>query len=45
VPILAFGAHAPAGPIGARKTIADIAETIAMKLGLPKGSCGTAWPA
>ena len=31
VPILAFGAGAPAGPIGARATLADIAETIAAK--------------
>jgi phosphopentomutase len=45
VPILAFGAGAPAGPIGARPTLADIAETIAAKLGLPKGPHGTAWPA
>jgi phosphopentomutase len=45
VPILAFGSKAPAGPIGARASLADIAETIAAKLGLPKGSHGTAWPA
>ncbi len=45
VPILAFGAGAPAGPIGARSSLADIAETIAAKLGLPKGLHGTAWPA
>ena len=45
VPILAFGAGAPAGPIGARASLADIAETIATKLGLPKGPHGTAWPA
>jgi len=45
VPILSFGAGAPPGPIGARKTLADIAETIAAKLGLPKGAHGTAWPA
>ncbi len=45
VPILAFGAGAAPGPIGARKTLADIAETIAAKLGLPKGPHGTAWPA
>ena len=45
VPIIAFGAGAPAGPIGARKTLADIAETIAAKLGLPKGPHGQAWPA
>jgi phosphopentomutase len=45
VPILAFGAGAPAGPIGARKSLADIAETIAQKLGLPKGPHGVAWRA
>jgi len=45
VPILAFGAGAPAGPIGARSSLADIAETIAAKLSLPKGPHGAAWPA
>jgi phosphopentomutase len=45
VPILAFGAQAPAGPIGARSSLADIAETIATKLGLPRGSHGRPWPA
>jgi phosphopentomutase len=45
VPILAFGAGAPAGPIGARATLADIAETVAAKLGLPKGPHGRAWKA
>ncbi|HKN27893.1 MAG TPA: phosphopentomutase [Roseiarcus sp.] len=45
VPIVAFGAGAPAGPIGARSSLADIAETIAAKLGLPKGPYGQAWPA
>ncbi len=44
VPILAFGAGAPAGPIGARKSLADIAESIAVKLGLPRGAYGAAWP-
>jgi phosphopentomutase len=43
VPILAFGAGAAAGPIGARSTLADVAETIAMKLGLPRGAHGGAW--
>ena len=38
VPILAFGAgRRAAGPIGARASLADIAETIAAKLGLPPG--------
>jgi phosphopentomutase len=45
VPILAFGAGARAGPIGVRASLADIAETIAAKLGLPKGSHGAAWAA
>ena len=45
VPILAFGAGAAPGPIGARSSLADVAETIAAKLGLPKGPHGTAWPA
>jgi phosphopentomutase len=45
VPIVAFGAGAPAGPIGARSSLADIAETIAAKLGLPKGPHGQAWSA
>ena len=45
VPILAFGAGAKAGPIGARKSLADIAETIAAKLSLPKGPHGQAWEA
>jgi phosphopentomutase len=45
VPIVAFGAGSAPGPIGARKTLADIAETIAEKLGLPRGAHGTAWPA
>jgi phosphopentomutase len=43
VPILALGAGAPAGPIGARASLADIAETIAVKLGLPRGAHGRAW--
>jgi phosphopentomutase len=45
VPILAFGAGAPAGPIGARASLADIGETIAAKLGLPAGAHGRAWAA
>ncbi len=43
VPIVAFGAGAPAGPIGARATLADIAETLAAELGLPKGPHGKTW--
>ena len=45
VPILAFGGGAPAGPIGPRSSLADVAETIAVKLGLPRGPHGTAWAA
>jgi phosphopentomutase len=45
VPIVAFGAGAPGGPIGGRATFADMAETIAQKLGLTKGAHGTAWAA
>ena len=45
VPILAFGAGAPAGPIGGRMSLADIGETLAAKLGLPKGRHGKAWAA
>jgi phosphopentomutase len=45
VPILAFGAGAPAGPIGARASRAPVAETIAVKLGLPAGPHGQAWTA
>ena len=45
VPILAFGGGAPAGPIGARSSLADVAETIAVKLGLPRGPHGRAWAA
>ncbi len=45
VPILAFGGGVSPGPIGARASLADVAETIAAKLGLPKGPHGSAWPA
>jgi phosphopentomutase len=45
VPILAFGADAPVGPIGARSSLADVAETISAKLGLPRGPHGAAWTA
>ena len=43
VPILAFGAGARPGPIGARASLADVGETIAVKLGLPRGPHGRAW--
>ena len=45
VPILAFGAGASPGPIGARLSLADIGETIALKLALPRGLHGEAWAA
>jgi len=45
VPILAFGAGSAPGPIGARSSLADVAETIALKLGLPRGPQGAAWAA
>jgi phosphopentomutase len=45
VPILAFGGGVLPGPIGARASLADVAETIAAKLGLPKGPHGSAWDA
>ena len=44
VPILAFGTGAPAGADRGPVILADIAETIAAKLGLPKGPHGAAWP-
>src|ERR1700729_1215080 len=43
VPILAFGGGATPGPIGARTTLADIAETVAHRLGLPAGAHGKSW--
>ena len=45
VPILAFGAGVSAGPIGARSSLADVGETIAAKLALPRGPHGKAWAA
>jgi phosphopentomutase len=43
VPILAFGAGAKPGSIGARRTMADIGETLAAHLRLPSGAHGRAW--
>jgi phosphopentomutase len=43
VPILAFGGGVAPGPIGARATLADIAETVARRLGLPAGAHGKSW--
>jgi phosphopentomutase len=45
VPILAFGAGSARGTIGARSSLADVAETIALKLGLSRGPHGQAWAA
>jgi phosphopentomutase len=42
-PILAFGGGIAPGPIGARTTLADIAETMARRLGLPGGEHGKSW--
>jgi phosphopentomutase len=43
VPILAFGGGVAPGPIGARQSLADIAATIAQKLGLPAPASGASW--
>lgn len=43
VPILAFGPDIAPRAIGARKTFADIGETIAAHLGLAAGHYGKAW--
>ena len=43
VPILAFGGGAAPGPIGARASLADIAETVAQRQGLPAGAYGKSW--
>jgi phosphopentomutase len=42
-PILAFGDGAPAGPIGARLTLADIGQTVARKLGIGAVPMGVSW--
>ncbi len=42
-PILAFGGAATPGPIGERRSLADIAETVAERLGLPRGRRGRSW--
>jgi phosphopentomutase len=43
VPILAFGKSVAARPIGRRESLADIAETIAQRLGLAAGAHGRSW--
>ncbi len=42
-PILAFGPNISPRPIGARKSFADIAETIAEHLRLPAAPKGSSW--
>ena len=43
VPILAFGGGVAPGPIGARQSLADIAATVAHRLGLPAPASGVSW--
>ncbi len=43
IPILAFGPKVKAGPIGKRETFADIGQTIAKHLGIPKLKRGQAF--
>jgi phosphopentomutase len=43
VPILAFGGGVAPGPIGARKSLADIGATVADWLGLPAPANGASW--
>lgn len=43
VPVLAFGPNLPTGPIGKRKTFADIGQTLAKHLGLAPLKYGTAF--
>ena len=45
VPILAFGKRLAPGAIGRRETLADIAATIAQRLGLAAGAHGRSWSA
>jgi phosphopentomutase len=43
-PVLAFGPGLDGGPIGRRASFADIGQTVAAHLGLPRLAHGTAWP-
>jgi phosphopentomutase len=43
VPILAFGGGVAPGPIGARQSLADIAATVAHRLGLLAPASGLSW--
>ena len=43
VPILAFGGGVAPGPIGARRSLADIGATLAHRLGLPAPASGASW--
>lgn len=40
IPVLFFGPHIPAGPIGIRETFSDIGQTLAKHLGLKPLACG-----
>jgi phosphopentomutase len=43
IPVLAFGAGLPAGPLGKRETFADIGQTLAAHFGLPPMDYGTSF--
>jgi phosphopentomutase len=43
VPILGFGGALRPAPIGQRATLADIAQTLSQRLGLPPGPDGESW--
>lgn len=43
IPVLCFGHKVPAGSIGARKTFADIGQTVAQHLGLPPMDYGVSF--
>ena len=43
IPIIAFGPGIAPGPVGKRKTFADIGQTIAQHLGLPPMPVGTSF--
>ena len=44
IPLLAFGAHRPRASLGRRGTFADIAATVAARLGLAAQHAGNAFP-
>ncbi len=43
-PILCFGPGVKAGPIGRRRSFADIGATVLSHLGVPSRGPGVAWP-